>query len=459
MKSKYILLLSFISLLHSYTFSQELAINENPESLLESGLNNNSSSNERLINSKSRNSGDRSGNENPKDIETVVMTIDLDDPRKKSVKMSNDRSRLAILSRELLAVKLINGNPFRYQYKLNYQSVNLFDDKQYIPDFNRESTSDTNIPEIQLIVSGRLETDPLKSLFIIDSLMTKLEVEIRNFVDLNSQKTSLNLDEFRDKRREFKDKYEEYLILWNTQESKLDPQGNYPDLPKLKKSFLENKEKIRVMIERLLSVDNKPYLLPIDINGDNIDYIEIELEIYDKTQQTTRKYTYKIWITGGLKIDFSGGVTVTSLFDSEYTTVAISDDPATTENEAGTAIRELDNGDYDFGFGAMVNISIRSGGAWVKPSLSIGAMFSSEQKFQLMTGFGLILGKNSRFIFHGGLAMGQVATLRSDFVADGETTYNLGEDGSIPTNDKFEFGHFFGISYNFGNPKAKTPAQ
>ena len=35
-----------------------------------------------------------------------------------------------------------------------------------------------------------------------------------------------------------------------------------------------------------------------------------------------------------------------------------------------------------FGFGTMVNISLR-GGSWVKPALNFGALFTSNQKFQI----------------------------------------------------------------------------
>lgn len=101
----------------------------------------------------------------------------------------------------------------------------------------------------------------------------------------------------------------------------------------------------------------------------------------------------------------------------------------------------------------MVNVSLR-GGSWVRPTLNFGVLFTSNQKFQMLTGFGLILGKNERLIVHGGLSMGRVNVLKNNFVADGETSYNLGADGNIPLNEKFKFGHFFGITYNFSKHKS-----
>ncbi|CAN0603288.1 unnamed protein product, partial [Ectocarpus sp. 12 AP-2014] len=116
-------------------------------------------------------------------------------------------------------------------------------------------------------------------------------------------------------------------------------------------------------------------------------------------------------------------------------------------------INRNDTGDYDFGFGSMVNLSLR-GGSWVRPTLNVGALFTANQKFQVLTGFGFILGKNERFIFHTGLAMGRVNVLRNTFDDKGETSYDLGTDGIIPIDEKFKFGHFFGVTYNFTKTKS-----
>ena len=146
-----------------------------------------------------------------------------------------------------------------------------------------------------------------------------------------------------------------------------------------------------------------------------------------------------------MKIDISGGVHITSLFDNEY---------YTTDGDNNEKLIFVDDkGKYDFGFGTMVNVSLR-GGSWVRPTLNFGALFTSNQKFQMLTGIGLILGKNERLILHGGLSMGRVNVLKDNFKTDGETSYNLGTEGTIPLDDKFKFGHFFGITYNFSKPKS-----
>ena len=62
--------------------------------------------------------------------------------------------------------------------------------------------------------------------------------------------------------------------------------------------------------------------ITIDINGKNIDAVEVTVERYDKTatNPTPDKYTYNIWVKGGVKIDISGGLFLTSLMDKQYDT-------------------------------------------------------------------------------------------------------------------------------------------
>ncbi len=193
------------------------------------------------------------------------------------------------------------------------------------------------------------------------------------------------------------------------------------------------------------------YTLPKDINGKNIDVVEITLERYDKTitNPTPDIYRYNIWVTGGVKIDISGGIFLTSLMNKEYET---KDDTGTNK-----FIYEKNKGNYDFGFGSSINISLRSG-SWIRPALGIGALFTTGQKFQIITGLGLIIGKEERIILHGGLAMGAITVISNNYKTDGSTSYSLGGDGAIPTTNKFSFGHFFGVTYNLGKVKKQdTP--
>jgi hypothetical protein len=128
-------------------------------------------------------------------------------------------------------------------------------------------------------------------------------------------------------------------------------------------------------------------------------------------------------------------VFLTSLYDRTYFTDA--------SGSGGSVLYEEDGGAYDFGFGSMVHVSLR-GGSWVRPSLDFGALFTANQKFQILAGVGFILGKNERLILNAGISMGRVSVLRDNFSADGTTVYDLGTEGTIPLVQKFDIGHFLG---------------
>lgn len=382
-------------------------------------------------------------------IKTTVITLDLSRPNENSVKHSNKKNKLIVNSKNPLAFNLINGNPYKYKYVLNFTKVNLFTNETFNPttddiikfqDNQTQQDKDGDSLTNEVVIS--LQSD-LKKRF------EKLKTDIEKFISDISSDDKLNMDEFNLMRSNYKTLYLKYSKELLEIEEKITLLDN-PDDSTVKNNsdnLQTLSESIRLLVEKLVATSGNAYLLPIDINGDNIDFIEIQLDRYEKDNQSPETYKYKIWIKGGLKIDVSGGVYITSLFDDRFYTRDF-------ENSKKVILKE-DNGNYDFGFGTMVNLSLR-GGSWVRPTLNFGAIFTSNQKFQILSGIGLILGKNQRFILHGGISMGRVSVLRDGFVADGETQYDLGADGSIPTNEKFDFGHFFGITYNFNKPKSKN---
>jgi len=392
-------------------------------------------------------------------ITTTVITLNLSQPNETSVNHSNNKNKLIVKNRNPLAFNLINGNPFRYRYVLNYNKVNLFTNEVFNP-----SASDLNIDEngIQRDTDGDGIPDSLDespetlNVFTEDianalqnelkSKMLEFKKSIDSFISSISDDDKLNFDEFNLWKSSFKEQYLMFLKETENLQKKITGLNN-PSSSTLKTqneidSILES---TRLLIEKLFNTKQNTYLLPLDINGDNIDYVEIQLDIYDGENEKPETYKYKVWIKGGLKIDVSGGVYLTSLLDKEYYT--------TDSEDNKKLIHENDLGNYDFGFGTMVNISLR-GGSWARPSLNFGAMFTSNQKFQMLTGIGLILGKNERFVIHSGISMGRVNVLRDEYQIDGETAYDLGTDGNVPVSEKFKFGHFFGITYNFSKPKS-----
>jgi hypothetical protein len=328
-------------------------------------------------------------------------------------------------------------NPSASDLNINGSGIEKDVDGDGIPDSLVEQPDIPNVMTEDVINSLQNE---------LKNKILEFKKSIDSFITTISDDDKLNFDELNLMKASFK---EEYLMLLKDKEGL---QEKIAEINNLSSNTSETQieiegilESTRVVIEKLFNTKQNTYLLPLDINGDNIDYVEIQLDIYDGENETPETYKYKVWIKGGLKIDVSGGVYLTSLLDKEY---------YTTDSENNEKlIYESDLGNYDFGFGTMVNISLR-GGSWARPTLNFGAMFTSNQKFQMLTGLGLILGKNERFVIHSGISMGRVNVLRDDYQTDGVTTYDLGADGTVPVNEKFRFGHFFGITYNFSKPKS-----
>ena len=220
-----------------------------------------------------------------------------------------------------------------------------------------------------------------------------------------------------------------------------------------------NLGEIKATYATLANVQMNYYTLPHDINGKNIDLLRMTVERRDKvTNALLSKNDYQIWIKGGLKIDISAGVFLSSLKDDKYFTIDV---PGATPADASTKAIYLSNqGKYGLGFGSMLNISYRTGSAWLKPALSVGAMVSEAQKFQGLAGLGLTLGKEERAVLHWGLSFGSITKLENSYKTfdNGGKTYSLGQSNQVPTAQRFTFGHFFGFTYNITGTKAKAPS-
>ena len=295
------------------------------------------------------------------------------------------------------------------------------------------------------------------AILVLEQSFTDLSIDLNNYVAAISAEDFLDPVAFKAKRESFN---ATYIQLLKDLQGITSDAINFPDIMK---DFKKNTQPITDLskgindeIKKMYQLKLYNYLLPLDSNGKNIDAVEITVERSHKgtTPTVTDSYTYTVWVKDGLKIDVSGGLFITSLLDQEYETrdVAVTTN-GTTETQK--AIYEKNQGDYDFGFGSSINLSLR-GGSWVRPALSVGALFTANQKFQILAGGGLILGKEERIVLHGGLTMGAVTTIADGYATDGSASYDLGTNGTVPTSNKFSFGHFFGITYNFGKVKKQS---
>lgn len=396
-------------------------------------------------------------------VKTKVIIVDLSEPNKNSIKIyegllceNEDNCKckskwLSVKSKEMVAIKLINGNPFKYTYKIDTKNISFFND---------ENTSEKIIEEAKKEVKKDMKLlsdyDSIKDIVnrnkqVVEGI-DSLSIEVKSLYETLNQKNTLVEADYT-KRKEFLTTAKEHLktiykLLLNNEE-KFEEDALYSNI---QKSLLETKDKAEKSIENIIykfySINFDIYTLPIDIQGKNINALEFKIHRFDKetkVEDTDFASTpYNIWIKGGLKIDVSAGLFFSSLYDYEF-------DKRDDLSTPGNKIITLKNkGAYDLAFGSMINTYVRMN-SWVVPTINFGAALTKNEKLQVLFGGGVILGKEERIIFTAGISMGKVERI-ADSYSVGES-YNLGDSGTLPTQSEFKFGHFFGVTYNLSKVK------
>ncbi|MCP2027886.1 hypothetical protein L1276_003046 [Flavobacterium sp. HSC-32F16] len=392
-------------------------------------------------------------------IVTKIIEIDLSDPNLNSIKMCNDvgctpvrkKNWLSAKCSEMIAVKLLNANPFKYIYKIDTQNISFYDEgAEMRKSVDNASEKAAKVEKEGLhgdtIVIREVEADN----FRINNILDHINGEIRNFSTTLQQKNTFVEADYL-KRQELRSATEDELakilkLLNDLEKNNNDAYASTYDL--LNATKQKAFETLQTIIQKFYITDLAVYTLPIDVQGKNIDAVEFKLRrFYKDTEKEDLSFAskpYNVWIRKGLKIDVSAGLFFTSLYDSELST---KDDPAI----AGNKIITLKNGgDYDLAFGSTINTYVRMN-SWIVPTLNFGAVITQNEKLQVLLGVGAILGKQERIIFSTGFSMGKVTRIADSYQVGG--SYNLGNSGDVATQNQFKFGHFFGITYNLTKVK------
>ena len=376
-------------------------------------------------------------------------------------KVKSTQKKLMVLRQQFDSL----ANDYKH---LNADINSIAQDSLYTAIKKKYSITSTNEPLINNDKSNlKKKIDSIKTA-TLNNINAKAQLIALSISDLSDSLTTsktefgiedcLNPDTLNLKKNNYKKRY--FVLLddfYKINQSAIEA-GPDNDLKSLLSNAKNQLLQVKTALSALCNVQLKNYTLPIDVNGKNIDLLKITLERHDAQNSTLiDKYEYQVWLNGGLKLDISGGVFLSSLVDNKYYTT----DSATGSNKK--YIYKSNIGKYQIGFGTLLNISYRTGAAWVRPSLNFGALFSNEQKFQLLAGVGAMLGKEQRLLLHFGLSMGAVNTIESSYTYSDPNSpntrraYDLGTGSVVPTAQKFQFGHYFGLTYNFGGAKAKTP--
>lgn len=358
---------------------------------------------------------------------------------------------LSIKARELLIIKIENGNPLKYTYKIDTRELAFF--SQGAPAEPKATTDrqEKKIWDANGIVPGKIE-DFNKINETIKKDLESLTEEFEAFYADMKEKNFLDTKVFDSIRSDLRVKatnhYDQADTLSNELEKLKDSIGYKETKDKVEATKLKAKKLKEEITKKLYGFDFATFTMPIDVQGRNIDAIEFRLRRFDKETKEEdtgfAPHPYNVWIRGGVKIDISAGLFFTSLFDEAFDK---KDDPVITDNKI---IIKKSQGKYDFAFGSSINVHSRWI-SWFNMGGNLGVAFTTNQKFQILSGINFILGRQERIIVSAGLAMGKVDRLANSYKEGG--SYNLGAEGTIPMETQFKFGHFFGVTYNLSKVK------
>lgn len=399
-------------------------------------------------------------------VKTKVIVVDLGTPHKETIRICEDISCttpdkckskwLSIKAREMVSIKLTNINSVRYTYKIDTKNISFYDKENQANEVFTGALKEANKLSEKNITQMAL--NPL-SIADISGNNKSLNADISNLnnnVDLLyttlKQKTALEEKDYFNERILLLDEAKRIYAENDALVKDLERFIGKPKYSAVKTELDQTKKEIektmKEITQKFYTIELVVYTLPVDVQGKNIDALEFRLHRTDKeTKEEDLSFAstpYNIWIKGGFKIDVSAGIFATSLFDDEFDK---RDDPAI----AGNKIITLKNGgDYDLALGSTINAYVRLN-SWVVPTINLGAVFTQNEKIQILFGGGVILGKQERIILTGGVSMGKVNRIADSYNVGG--SYNLGDSGDVPTQNQFKFGHFFGITYNLSKVK------
>jgi len=220
-------------------------------------------------------------------------------------------------------------------------------------------------------------------------------------------------------------------------------------------------KKLDAIIAALRSLENLQPIAYTTLRAKNRDYIEIK---YTDANNVMSK-PENIRISGGMKIDFSGGFILTGLRDYTYVlkdaTVRYTPQGSSVERDTtGNIIVKEEDGNNQVGvcllshFYPRISSHYNLGG-------TVGLMTSTNLNLRVMLGGSLLIsslfGSNNRITFSGGVVWGKVkrlSTQHNDYFNQARFVNNIPQfysASAAPTPiDKSERSWFFAITMNFG---------
>lgn len=190
---------------------------------------------------------------------------------------------------------------------------------------------------------------------------------------------------------------------------------------------------------------------PVQAKKDVINYsisINPRKDIGSLTAMETRNFSTEVPIKGGVKIDFSTGLTVASgLHDRTYA-ISIS----STDSTKSTITENDNNNVGTLSLAALMHVSKRTSESF-KPGFALGLGLNSTElkNAQIYLGASGMFGTRERFIVTIGASMANVDYIKPGLSLNEEISNKLLNDGV--TEETRRVGFFIGFSYNLTNKK------
>jgi hypothetical protein len=383
-------------------------------------------------------------------------------------------NELKIGCNQLLSFVITNINPLKYELEVNHQEVAFnTDHTSFDAAMSRLSGTTTSAAETNSLVPKKepavTPTELLGNFKMdLDSLDLLLK-QVQAYIELKTGENCINESELKRDALGFMKRYQ--AVFDNTEpekkfeeyETKLKTSTLTPTLTAeetkkfddLKKRAAQSTAKVKELKEllgKLLSASTTFAMLPIQVNEDDADVIEISVRRKNISTKVSDQYKYSFRVRGGVKIDFSAGPFLSFLKDEKFTTQDRKDTLAGSGGKdsivARRIIKRQHGDDFSYMFGSLMHVYFRSGG-YLNGSLHLGAAISTQQRAVLMTGVSLIIGRQQRFCINGGIAFSTVKRLAAP--------YSIGDvyeaSGDVPLVDRYLAGACFGFTYNLSKPK------
>jgi hypothetical protein len=385
-------------------------------------------------------------------------------------------NELKIGNNQLLSFVIKNNNPLKYELELDRKEVSFNTDHT---DFDKAvaGLGPTNKETGKEIFDTYIVRIGSNMNTLLSEYRSKLETleslikEVQGYINLKSAESCIDESEVKKEALKFVERYDEAFehvgaeALLGRLNSAVKSQTLTPDEDKKYEELLVKKARLvpdgdklfKELVVKLLSMSTTYALLPIQVNDDGADVIEIAVKRKNLLTNVSEEYTYDFRVRGGVKIDFSAGPFLSLLKDEKFTTkdetFILTGSSGSDSTVTRRIIHKQGSGDFSYMFGSLMHIYLRSG-ALVNGSLSLGAAVSLDQRAVLIAGGSLLLGRQQRFCINGGMAFSNVKRLAAP--------YSIGDayeaSGDVPLVEQYLSGFVFGFSYNLSKPKVVANA-